>query len=131
MERSPGDVISPITIYGRPSLVAAMKARAVNPAAVAPALRDRPQPAPGQHLPSTVALAPAAMSALVEAQARLAQDAPVLLRQDTAEKLDQLIARLEAASGSPAVAELAAPFTVRRLQAARDALSPSVIDLQA
>jgi len=131
MERSPGDVISQIASYGRPTLVSGLMARAVTPAAVAPTLQDRPQPAPAQHMPSTVALAPAAMSALVEAQARLAQDAPVLLRQDTAEKLDQLIAQLEAASGSADAAELAAPFTVRRLQAARDALSPSLIDLQA
>lgn len=124
-------MISQIASYGRPSLVAAAAVRAASPAPVAPSLEDRPQPAPGQHTPSTVALAPAAMSALVEAQARLAQDAPILLRQDTAQKLDALIARLEAASGSAADAELAAPFTVRRLQAARDALSPSLIDLQA
>jgi hypothetical protein len=131
MERSPGEVIGQIASYGRPSPVSGMMTHAVVPAAVAPTLQDRPQPAPAQHMPSTVALAPAAMSALVEAQARLSQNAPILLRQDTAEKLDQLIAQLEAASGSAADAELAAPFTVRRLQAARAALSPSLIDLQA
>jgi hypothetical protein len=131
MERSPGDVISQIASYGRPIPLSGMMARAVAPAAVAPTLQDRPQPAPAQHTPSTVALAPATLSALAEAQARLAQDAPILQRQDTAQKLDQLIAQLEAASGGTADAELAAPFTVRRLQAARDALSPSQIDLKA
>jgi hypothetical protein len=131
MVRSPGEVISQIASYGRPNPVSGMMARAVTPAAVAPVLRDRPQPSPSQHLPSTVALAPAAMSALVEAQERLAQNAPVLQRQDTAEKLDQLISRLEAAAGSATDAELDAPFTVRRLQAARAALSPGLIDLQA
>ena len=124
-------MIGQIASYGRPNLDPGMMTRAVAPAPATPSPWDRPQPAPTQHLPSTVALAPAAMSALVEAQARLAQHAPVLLRQDTAQKLDQLIARLEAASGSAANAELATPFTVRRLQAARDALSPSRIDLQA
>ena len=124
-------MISQIASYGRPNPLSGMMARAVAPAAAAPTSQDRPQPPSGQHMPSTVALAPAALSALAEAQARLAQDAPILQRQDTVQKLDQLIAQLEAAAGSDGAAELAAPFTVRRLQAARDALSPSLIDLQA
>ena len=75
---------------------------------------------------STVALAPVAMTALLEAQERLSQDAPPLVRQHTAQKIDDLIWRLNGAG-----ATAGAPFPVRQLQTARDALLSSPFDLQA
>jgi hypothetical protein len=107
-----------------------MMARAVSPAAQAPSLRDRPQPPSTLRAVSAVALAPAAMSALIEAQERLADDAPASVRQDTVQKIDQLIYRLVGGAG-PAVVSGDAPAAVRRLQAAREALSRSLIDLLA
>ena len=51
------------------------------------------------------------MTALLEAQERLSQDAPPLVRQHTAQKIDDLIWRL---NGSGATA--GAPFPVRQLE---------------
>jgi hypothetical protein len=70
---------------------------------------------------STVALAPATMGVLLEAQERVAAEASALTRQTTARKLDQLIARLEGDPPPPSIAGVA--FAVRRLQLARDALA--------
>jgi hypothetical protein len=75
---------------------------------------------------STVALAPVAMTALLEAQERLSQDAPPLVRQHTAQKIDDLIWRLNGAGPTAG-----APFPVRQLQTARDALLSGPFDLQA
>ena len=101
-------------------------ARAVTPVAVAPVLRDRPRHA-AQYSASAVAFAPAAMTALIEAQERLAQNAPALVRQQTAEEIDHLIARM----GAAADGELTqAPLTVRQLRSVRDALSRSAVDIR-
>lgn len=105
-------------------------ARAVTPVAVAPVLRDRPQSsdtAANTHSASAVAFAPAAMTALIEAQERLAQNAPAFVRRQTADEIDHLMARMEAAADR----ELqTAPITVRQLRGVRDALSRSSFDLQ-
>ena len=105
-------------------------ARAVSPASVAPTLRDRPPQAAPQHAVSPVALGPAAMTALIEAQERLAQNAPAPIRELSAQEIDRLIYRLDDASGA-AGAPAAAPLAVRELESAREALSQSLIDLQA
>ena len=94
--------------------------RAVAPTPVAPSASDRPRPAP-MSAASTVALAPAAMSALIEAQEHMASDATQLDREQTAAKIDRLISRL--GDGPPPPPPTAdAPLTVRRLQAARERL---------
>jgi hypothetical protein len=123
-------VVASVASFGGPNLIQAMMARAVSPVAVAPAPRDPPRPAPAQPSASAVAFAPAAMTALIEAQERLAQDAPAMVRQDTARKIDHLIARLNDDSG-PGAGGSDVPFAVRQLVVARQALSESVIDLQA
>ena len=94
--------------------------RAVAPTPVAPRSNDRPRPAPMSSA-SVVALAPAAMSALIEAQEQMAASATVLERERSAAKIDHLISRLD--DGDPPPPPTAdAPYTVRRLQAARDRL---------
>ena len=121
-------MIDQITSYGRPNPISGLMARAVSPAAVTPTLRDRPQQPSGQHSVSIVAFAPAAMTALIEAQERLSQDASALERRQTAEHIDQLMYQLnEAPQGSCGNG----PMTVRQLRVCRDALSQSLIDLQA
>ena len=116
--------------------LAGMMARAVTPAADAPDLQDQPQPAPASDVSSVPAavnlaasdanLTPASMSALIQAQASLSQDAPAMIREHTAQKIGAMIWRLDAA---PALSP--APFAVRQLQAARAALSQSLVDLRA
>jgi phytoene dehydrogenase-like protein len=121
-------VIDQITSYRRPSPISGLMARAVMPAAVTPTLLDRPQQPSGQHSVSIVALAPAAMTALIQAQERLSQDAPALEREQTAAQIDQLMYQLNEA---PQGAYGSGPMTVRQLRVSRDALSQSLIDLQA
>jgi hypothetical protein len=70
------------------------------------------------------------MTALIEAQERLAQDASMVVRQDTAQKIDQLIVRLND-KATPAATHADVPFALRQLIVARQALSESLIDLQA
>ncbi len=66
------------------------------------------------------------MSALIEAQEHLSHGAAQLVRARTVAKIDHLISIL--ADGADA---LGAPFAVRELQTARQALSLSPVDLQA
>jgi hypothetical protein len=127
-------MVASVASFGAFKLVQGQMARAVQPAPSAPVLQDRrsqpaPQPA-SQPSPSAVAFAPAAMTALIEAQERLAQDAPATVRQDTAQKIDQLISRLND-SPTPMAAHADVPFAVRQLLVARQALSQSLVDLQA
>ena len=106
---------------GRVNLTQVSPARAVTPAPVSSTAEDRPQPPIAPALTaSAVALAPAAMGALIEAQAQMSGDASVFARQHTARKIDQLIDRLDG-DPPPPPAE-AATFTVVRLQVARQAL---------
>jgi len=126
-------VITQIASYGRPSLTQAaplsvLAGRAVTPVAVAPVLRDRPQSSASQHSASAVAFAPTAMTALIEAQERLAQNAPALVRQHTADEIDHLMARMGASADRQLQTE---PLTVRQLVSVRDALSRSSVDIKA
>jgi hypothetical protein len=73
-----------------------------------------------------VALTPVAMSALIEAQVQLSQNAPPLVRQHIAQKIDHLIWRLDGADAGPG-----ASLAIRQLQTAREALSLRRVDLQA
>ena len=126
-------MVTQIASYGRPGLIQAARlqmtgARAVTPVAVAPVLRDRPQSSTPQHSASAVAFAPAAMSALIEAQERLAQNAPAPVRRRTADEIDHLVARMEAAADPDLTS---ASLTVRQLISVRDALSRTSVDIQA
>ena len=91
------------------------------PVAPAPVSNDRPAEAPVWHSASTVALAPAAMSALIEAQERMGTDGSEFDRQKTAAKLERLISRLDEGDPPPPPTT-GAPFTLRRLETARDLL---------
>ena len=119
-------MVAQIASFGRVKLMQGVLGRAVSPVAVAPRPTDRPPQPDVRISASTVALAPAAMTALIEAQERLSENAPLPVRQHTAQKIDHLIWRLD---GSDAGA--AAPFAVRQLETAREALSLSRVDLQA
>ena len=117
-------------------------AYAVSPAAAAPMTQDQPPSTPAavttadvpsaavqaatQLAASDANLTPASMSALIQAQASLSQDAPAMIRQHTAADIGEMIWRLDDA---PALSP--APFAVRQLQAARQALSQSLVDLRA
>jgi hypothetical protein len=93
-------------------------------------LPNRAQALPAEHTFSNVAFAPAAMSALIEAQEQLSQGARQLDRARTVAKIDHLISVLADAPAAE-VGSLAAPFAVRKLQTARQVLSLSPVDLQA
>jgi hypothetical protein len=122
------EVISQIASFDRPNPAQGQMAHAVAPAAMAPTLRDRPRPvtATAALHASTVAFAPAAMTALMEAQEHLADNAPVMVRRRTAQEIDKLIYRM-----NDGAASADAPLAVRQLKSARLALSHSLVDLQA
>ena len=83
-----------------------------------PDLADRAQPKA-----CVVALAPAAMSALIEAQEHMAGDATPTDRSLTAQKIDQILSRLTDTSAARPVAQPAAGgFSVQMLMAARQQL---------
>ncbi len=119
-------MIAQVASYGRSSPVKGMMARAVMPAAAAPNLQDQPQQPNPQHNVATLALASDAMTALIEAQEHLAQDAQPLVRQYTAQKIGQLIWRLDDA---PVLSD--APLDVRQLKVAEVALAQNSIDVRA
>ena len=116
-------MVAPLASVGRVNLTQVSPARAVTPAPQAPSAEDRPPPPPAapQMTVSSVALAPASMGALIEAQERAGGDASLLARQNTARKIDQLIVRLDGDPPPPSAES--APFTVVRLQVARQALA--------
>ena len=96
---------------GRPEGTAAralVEVAPVVPAERQPADRTAPKA-------SIVALAPAAMSALIEAQEHLANNAPAGDRSDTTQKIDHILRRF-AAQGA------AAGFSVQMLRVARQQL---------
>ena len=124
-------MIGRIASLGRLSPVSGLTTHAVRPAADAPRLADRPRPqAPVSPPASIVALAPAAMTALIDAQARLDHSPPQLVRARTVARLDRLIASLEGAPAAQAASN-AAPLPIRRLEHAREALARTPIDLRA
>ena len=117
-------MVSLVASLGRPDLRQVAPVRAVTPAPVSPSSEDRPPPPPEEApllAASSVALAPAAMGALIEAQAQASGDASMLARYHTARKIDQLIVRLDGDPPPPATD--GQPMTVERLQAARQLLA--------
>jgi hypothetical protein len=114
-------VIAGATPIGRPNLTQVTPARAVTPAPVSPPPDERPAPPLATAIAASfVALAPAAMSALIEAQAQASGDTSELARQHTQRKIEQLIVRLDGDPPPPPAD--GTPFTLVRLQAARAAL---------
>lgn len=128
MERSEVPVVTAVASFGTLSL---LSVRAVTPAVAAPASGDRPrrQQTLAQPVSCIVALAPAAMTALLDAQAHVDHDPAPIVRADTLAKLDRLIASLAGASSSAAVND-DAPMTVRELEETREAVARSPVDLQ-
>lgn len=114
-------MIASIAAHGSLKLGQSATPRAVAPVAPAPVSRDRPPEPSIFHAASTVALAPAAMSALIEAQERMGSSGTEFDRQKTAQKLDRLISRLDEGDPPPPPTT-GAPFTLRRLETARDLL---------
>jgi hypothetical protein len=119
-------MVASVASFGSPTLTQGQTAHAVVPAAVASIANDVPPHHAAQHVVSAVAFAPAAMSALIEAQEALSHPAPVLAREDTVHAIDQLIYRLDAGATSEDM-----PFEVRRLHAARVALAANPVDIKA
>jgi hypothetical protein len=106
---------------GRVNLTQVAPARAVTPAPAAPAADERPPEPASAKAASFVALAPAAMGALLEAQERLTGDSSPAARQHTVRKIEQLIVRLDGDPTPPPPDGTS--FTMVRLQAVRAALS--------
>ena len=84
-------MIASAASFGSPNLMQGAKTRAARPSAAAPKFRDRRQGRRAEHAIAAVVLAPAAMSALIEAQERQAQDASPM-------EIDQLCSRFDEAS---------------------------------
>jgi hypothetical protein len=133
-------VIGSGTTYGGLSLTQGAMTYTVSPGASAGAAGDQPQSDPQGQAQSAAAaqqgaaelsaanvnLTPASMSALIQAQASLSQNAPAMIRQHTAENIGQMIWKLDQAPPlSPA------PMAVRELQAAQKALTQSLVDIRA
>ena len=123
-------MVAPIALYGYLSPVSGAIARAAFPVADAADPRD-PQPRAPRHSASTVALAPAAMAALIEAQETLSNGAPAADRQTACAHIDRLIDRLSDGRmlTPPAVGERLA--TLRRLETARAQLGNAIGGIQA
>jgi hypothetical protein len=115
-------VVASVASFGSLNLMQGMMARAISPAAVAPTLKDRPQPSSAQHTSATVAFAPAAMTALLQAQEQMDRHAPVTARMPTVIAINQLISQMvdEPPSAQPVPD---APMTLRRLETARQQLA--------
>ncbi len=128
-------MVALVASYGSLSLTQAAMTYAVTPSAETPSANDQSeasqaasdaQQSAQQLAASNANLTPASMAALIQAQASITQGAPAMIRQHTAEKIGEMIWRLDA---SPALGP--APFAVRQLKAARKALSESLVDLRA
>lgn len=112
-------MVASVASYGNLNLI---QARTVSPGVVMPSSalpisRDHSRPE-AQHAVSAVALAPAAMAALIEAQEHESAGAAPLARLRTVHVLDKLIATLD---GSEAA--MGSPVSTQRLEAARQRLS--------
>ena len=125
-------MIGQIAAIGRLNpMLSGLTTRAISPVAETPCAADRPRQQAAVPLSaSIVALAPEAMTALIDAQARLDHDAPQLVRARTVARLDRLIASLEDAPAAQAAND-AAPLPIRQLEHAREALARAPVDLQA
>ncbi len=92
------------------------------------AVLDAPAARASAHSASQVALAPLAMSALIEAQEHMAGPATPSDRSLTGQKIDHILARLaDAAPGTPEAAVVPGGFSVRMLVAARQQLCDSFV----
>jgi hypothetical protein len=114
-------VIGPIaqTIVPSQLRVEGLTPRVLRPLEMEAVLAGQPISAP-QLAASQVALAPAAMSALIEAQEHMAGDATPTDRSDTAQKIDQILARLTDTPPAQPVAQAAqGDFSLQMLVAAR------------
>ena len=113
--------IAPITVQslGRSGGTAARALVQVEPvASPGRELADRNAPSA-----LAVALAPAAMSALIEAQEHMAGDATSTDRSETAQKIDHILARLaDAPPATPVTRVAGGGFSVQMLMAARQHL---------
>ena len=110
---------------GRPGSVQGGATPVVTPIASGPTPKDQPRPQSAQPRVATATLMSDAMTVLIEAQERLGQAAPSLVRQYTAQKIGQLIWRLDDA---PVLS--AAPFDARQLKVAEADLVPNIIDVR-
>lgn len=113
--------MAPATVQslGRAEGTAARAAARVEPAA---AVEPRPD---GRTQPraSVVAMAPAAMSALIEAQEHMAGDATPTDRSATARKIDHILARLtDTPPARPTPKPAPGGFSVQMLMAVREQL---------
>jgi hypothetical protein len=115
-------VVASVASFGSLNLIPGMMARAVSPVADAPTLKDRPQPSSASHAAATVAFAPAAMTALLQAQEQMDRHAPVTARMPTVIAINQLISQM---IDTPPTAQPLpdAPMTLRRLETARQQLA--------
>ena len=111
-------MVASVASFGSLSLMQGVMARAVSPAADAPTLQNRPKPSSAPHASTSVALAPAAMHALLQAQEQMDKNAPITARMPTVIAIDQLISQMvDAAPTAQPVAD--APMTLRRLETVR------------
>jgi hypothetical protein len=115
-------VVAIVASSGSLNLMQGVMARAVSPAADAPTLKDQPQPSAAMHTAAQVALAPAAMHALLQAQEQMDKNAPMLARTPTVIAIDQLISQMVDAP-PPAQPVADAPLTLRRLETVRQQLA--------
>jgi hypothetical protein len=123
-------VVAAVASSRIPSLIQAAAARAVSPVAAASPVEDRRKPPVPTPVSCAVAFAPAAMSALLEAQEGIARTPPPLARATTVGWIDHLISTLDDAPAQAVDAERA-PLEVRRLETARVQLARVGIDVQA
>jgi hypothetical protein len=118
-------LIATVATYGSPRLNQPTAVRTAPLRAVAPTppvpLADQRPPQPAPLNASIVALAPAAMTALIQAQEYMNASAPVLEVVHAAQEIDHLIARLDDGDPPPPPTD-GASLTVRRLQTARQQL---------
>ena len=123
-------MVASFASFGLVCLVLALLVCAVSPAAATPTAQDRPRPPAERHAACAVALAPAAMSALLDAQEWIAKGPLPLTRTLTVGKLDRLISSL---AGEPAAAvdPEDAPSALRELETTREQLARATIDLRA
>jgi hypothetical protein len=111
-------VVAAVAFFGNLNPVREPTPHAVAPAAVAPVTAVPTSRPHTQHVVSAVALAPAAMAALIEAQEHEGPDSAPLARLRTVHILDQLIATLDGAQTT-----LGSPASAQRLETARQRLA--------
>lgn len=105
-------VLSPVRIEG-------LTPRVLQPLEMEAVLNGQPVSSP-KLAASQVALAPAAMSALIEAQEHMAGDATPSDRSDTAQKIDHILARLtDTPPAQPVAQAVLGDFSLQMLVAAR------------